>query len=125
MLRIFFGVSIFAITVFVGVKVYPIIHGPVINLATIDNGAQVTDPMIRVSGKARFTKNLLVNGAPVATAPDGTFDQNLILNPGYNLLTFEGNDRFGSTSKKDFVVVLAEQNPSLTIGPLGDTPATY
>ncbi len=119
-----FGVSGILIITFIGIKLYPIIHGPSIHVATINNGQSLVNPMIQISGKAKFTKDLFVNGAPLATAPDGSFNQNLLLNPGYNLLTLEGKDRFGSISKKDFALVLEESNSTLTMLPISDA-ATY
>ena len=53
-----FGV---AIATFVGAKVYPLVHGPSIELKTMSNGAHLTEPMIKVSGIAHFTKDLTIN----------------------------------------------------------------
>jgi len=101
-----FGVALVA---FVGAKLYPLAHGPQIELATMTNGAHLTEPMIRISGKARFTKDLVINGAPLATAPDGTFDERFLLNPGYNVITMEGRDRFGHRNIKNYAVILTEE----------------
>lgn len=122
--RVTFGVAGILMAAFIGIKIYPIIHGPAIHVATLSDGQSITDPMIRISGKAKFTKDLFVNGVPLATAPDGTFDQHLVLNPGYNVLTLEGADRFGSVSKKDFALVLQETKPTLTALPVV-SPTTY
>jgi hypothetical protein len=107
--KTFLGVLGIALVSFIGTKLYPLIHGPDIELATMTDGAHLTEPMIRVSGIAKFTKDLVVNGAPLATAPDGSFDENLLLNPGYNVITMEGKDRFGNKNVKNYSVILTEE----------------
>ena len=59
---------------FVGLKLYPLVHGPSLELATLSNGAVLNDPMIRISGKALYTKDLIVNGESLPLATDGSFD---------------------------------------------------
>lgn len=117
--RIFLGLLGVVFTFFIGTKIYPLVHGPDIQVATITNGAKITTPMIQLSGVARFTKDLVVNGAPLATAPDGSFDENILLNPGYNVVTMEGRDRFGNRHVDNYTLILTEKtNPVLTL----DTP---
>ncbi len=117
--RTVLGLFAVAVVAFVGAKLYPLVHGPDIQLATMTNGAHLTEPMIRLSGKARFTKDLVVNGAPLATAPDGTFDEHFLLNPGYNVITMEGRDRFGHRSISNYAVILTEEpDHTLTLNTL-------
>lgn len=105
------GLFVLAVLVFVGFKLYPLIHGPAIDVATLVNGETVSDPMIRVSGIAAFTQNLVVDGKELALAPDGSFDENLVLNPGYNVISIDGTDRFGKSSHTTYAMVLDETNP--------------
>ncbi len=116
------GLLSVALVSFIGAKMYPLLHGPDIQLATITNGAHLTEPMIQLSGVARFTKDLVINGAPLATAPDGTFDEHILLNPGYNIITLEGSDRFGNKRISNLSIILSEEeNHVLTIN---TSPAT-
>ncbi len=97
------------VALFVGAKLYPLIHGPDIQLATMINGAHLTEPVVQLSGTAHFTKDLIINGAPIATAPNGSFDEKLLLNPGYNVITMEGKDRFGNSNVKNYTAILTEE----------------
>lgn len=106
---------VFGVLGFVGCKIYPIVHGPVIAITTLTNGGTVQDPMIRISGTASFTQQLTVNGKNLALAPDGTFDEKLVLNPGYNLVMIQGVDRFGKNKNQNYAVVLTEKNPPQTL----------
>jgi hypothetical protein len=98
-----------AFAVFIGTKLYPLIHGPDIQLKTMSDGAHLTEPMIQVSGTARFTKDLTINGVPLPTAPNGSFDEAFLLNPGYNVITMEGKDHFGNATVKNYAVILTEE----------------
>lgn len=114
--KISLGILSIAILGFVGLKVYPILHGPQIHLSTLSDGANLEDPMVSISGKALFTKNLIVNGAVLPIAPDGTFHENLLLVPGYNLITLQAQDRFGSTLNKNYALLLSEEkNQTFTV----------
>ena len=106
--KIALGIFGVALVSFVGVKLYPYIHGPDIQVTTINNGAHLTEPVLAISGQARFTKDLIVNGAPLPTSPDGTFSEKVLLAPGYNLITLEGQDRFGKRTAKNFALMLTE-----------------
>ena len=108
-LRTSCGVLGLALIVFVGTKMYPLIHGPDIQLATMTDGAHLTEPVVQLSGTAHFTKDLIINGAPIATAPNGSFDEKLLLNPGYNVITMEGKDRFGNSNVKNYTAILTEE----------------
>lgn len=107
--RIALGILSTALVSFVGAKLYPLVHGPAIELANMTDGAHLTEPVIQLTGVAKYTKDLIVNGAPLATAPDGSFDEKLLLNPGYNVITMEGKDRFGNNNVKNYAVILTEE----------------
>lgn len=99
------------VVVFVGTKIYPIIHGPQLTIHGLETVSHSTDPLVALSGTAHFTKDLIINGTPLPTGPDGTFNDYLVLNRGYNLITMEGRDRFGNTTVKNYTLVLTENTP--------------
>jgi hypothetical protein len=105
------GIFVFGVLVFVGCKIHPIIHGPIIDVTTLINGGTVSEPMIRISGIAAYTQQLIVNGKNLALSPSGFFDEKLVLNPGYNIIHIQGEDRFGKKRQQSFTVVLAEKTP--------------
>lgn len=100
---------------FVGMKMYPLIHGPKVILSTLSDGISLQEPMIRVSGKALYTKNLIVNGENLPLAPDGTFDEKLVLNPGYNIITIAATDRFGKQRNETYSAILQQPNQAFMV----------
>jgi hypothetical protein len=113
--RGFVTIFIVSVLTFVGFKIYPIIHGPAINVTTLVNGGNISDPMIRISGNAAFTQQLVINGKNLNLAPNGAFDEKLILNPGYNVVTLTGSDRFGKSNSTTYTIVLTEATPPATL----------
>lgn len=99
------GVFVF---VFIGSKLYPIVHGPKISISTLTNGAILKDSVVHISGTASFTRELIVNGKSFALSPSGSFDEKLLLNPGYNIITVQGVDRYGKANIQTYAVVLDE-----------------
>lgn len=122
--RTIFGIVGVLVLVFIGSKLYPIVHGPRIAIDTLANGATLTDPMIRISGTASFTRELIVNGESFALSPSGSFDEKLLLNPGYNLITVQGIDRYGKSNNQTYAVILDEPTPPETLT-LYTAPATH
>lgn len=118
------GLVVLFVLVFVGFKLYPIVHGPAISIDTLVNGGTVEEPMVRISGIASFTRELIVNGESFALSPSGGFDEKLLLNPGYNIITVQGVDRYGKANNQNYAIVLKEKNPPETLT-LNTLPVTY
>ena len=106
------AIVVFAFVLFVGRGLYPYVHGPSISVNSISNGAVVTDPAIRISGTATHTKELLVGGRSLALSTDGSFDETILLHPGYNIISIIGTDRFGKSASRDYAIVLNDQPDS-------------
>jgi len=118
--KIIGGLIGLAFVVFVGTKVYPLFHGPLVNLP-ISNGSTVTDSMIHLTGTAQYTKSLIVNGSPVALSPTGYFDEHIALSPGYNTITVAAQDRFGKKTLKTYAIVLNQpQTTAVNIPPFNN-----
>jgi hypothetical protein len=115
--KILAGITILGVLVFVGFKIYPVVHGPEIFVSTLINGGSVTEPLVRISGIAAFTQDLIVNGKDLSLSPNGSFDEKFLLNPGYNVIHIDGTDRFGKITHKTYTLVLLDktQPPTLTM----------
>ncbi len=111
------GLLVVLVCGFVGMKLYPLVHGPDVLLSTFKDGANLDNPMVSVSGKALYTKNLMVNGNPLALSPDGSFSETIVLNPGYNVVSLQAKDQFGKVSTHDYALMLSDTpgTPNLTM----------
>lgn len=106
--KVSLAILVLGFALFVGRGIYPYIHGPSLTIHGISNGSTLTDPMIHISGTALYTKQLLVSGRSLALATDGSFDETILLHPGYNTISVIGQDQFGKTSSKTYALVVKD-----------------
>ncbi len=79
------------------VKAWPLIVGPSLVIISPIDYASYPSGIVSVSGIARRSAELTVNGAPVLRAEDGAFTTVLTFPRGGSILTFTAIDRFGRT----------------------------
>jgi hypothetical protein len=94
---------------FVASRIIPIIQGPRINLEQSPSITELSNPLIELSGKITNSKKVTVNGANLLVTPGGMFHQNILLNNGYNTITFEITDALGKRKTEQYAYVLNEQ----------------
>ncbi len=91
------GIALVAL-VFYGVwKATPLLSGPVLQLESPTQGQSFPDGAVIVSGIARHTEKLTLNGAPLLIDGSGTFATTLDMPPGGAILSLTVTDRFGRT----------------------------
>ncbi|OGI61215.1 hypothetical protein A2645_00485 [Candidatus Nomurabacteria bacterium RIFCSPHIGHO2_01_FULL_39_9] len=85
-------------------KTKDLFHGVSLQInGLIDNG-NYSEPAVEITGLARKTKNLSINGEEIFISPEGTFRDLRILLPGYNIITIRAVDRFGKATEKIYKV---------------------
>lgn len=99
------GLVIVGYSLFQGWK---LITGPVIDITSPENGATYNQALIEVSGRARNTAYLNLNGRAIFTDTEGKFSEKLLLSPGYNIITLDATDKFKAKTEKKLEVILKE-----------------
>ncbi len=66
--------------------------GPRINLYSPEDGTTVTSPIVNIDGISERTKELTINGNQTLIDTEGHFSVNLVLSPGYNIITIVATD---------------------------------
>lgn len=84
-----------------------IIYGTNIKITNVEDGQTFTEPFIKLSGVAKNFKNLSINDRKIFTDQTGIFNENLLLLPGYNIITIKGEDKFGKTRQKVYQLILS------------------
>ncbi len=79
------------------VKAWPLIAGPSLVIASPIDYAPYPSGIVSVSGVAKRTATLAINGAPVLQDQSGGFSSTLTFPSGGSILTFTATDRFGRT----------------------------
>lgn len=82
-------------------QVHKIITGPIITLSVQDN-TLITGPDNRITLKGTATNVAFIslNDNPIYIDEKGVFSEDLLLNPGYNIIKLYGKDKFGKTLTK-------------------------
>lgn len=93
-----FAVIMSVVAMIVGygiIKSWNLIQGPSVDIWVPQNGATVYKPLIHIEGEARNIAFLSLNGRQIFVDEEGYLNEQLLLPPGYSILTFEAKDRFG------------------------------
>jgi len=75
----------------------------------------VHDRLITVHGKAARIAELTMNGKPITVTEDGAFEEQYLLNNGYNRIVLRAQDRYGRARESVIEVVyepLSKETPT-------------
>lgn len=103
---LFFSAVIFGYAYF---KARAYLEGPQIALTLPYDGQTVTDPLLSIVGKAAHASVLILNGRKISVDTTGDFKEDMLLYPGYNIVTLEATDRFEKKIKKQLKIVYQEK----------------
>jgi hypothetical protein len=87
-------------------KAEPLLVGPTLSLSTPTDGAHFPDGMVTVAGNAKRATQLTLNGAPLLSDQNGSFETALAFPKGTSILTIVAKDRFGKTITNTRTIVV-------------------
>lgn len=88
-------------------------NGVLLQVNNIENGIETTEEIFSIEGNAKHASQLLVNGREILIDKENNFKTEVLLSPGYNIVTIEAEDRFNKYTKQIFEVFLRESNEDL------------
>ena len=74
--------------------------GPVITISSPPNGATLSSAFVEVTGYTKNISEIHFNDRPIFIDEDGNFKENVLLSPGYTIITVRAEDKFGRKTKK-------------------------
>ncbi len=83
-----------------------LIVGPYIKISSHQDGAQVDQELVNLSGRAMNAAWFTLNDRQIFTDKKGYFYEELILGEGPNVLTFKARDRFGRERVKRLEIIV-------------------
>ena len=105
-IKIFFALALVGIIVWYAYsKSADFLEGPIITIATPKNGITVSRSLVTVSGTAEHISYITLNGLQIFVTEEGLFSEQLLLSPGYNIITLEARDRFDREVKQTLELV--------------------
>jgi hypothetical protein len=105
------------ITLFVCIGIYTFIQmrgiwqGVVIDIPNLEPYTVVSESLYILQGTAKHATNLTVNDRRIYIDEQGAFTDQLLLLPGYSILTIRAEDTFGNVREKQFAFYNTEEKP--------------
>jgi hypothetical protein len=103
------GLSIFFSILIIGLVCYnmkDMIFGSPLVITTARDGATVGSPFLPITGTARHARELSINGRPITVDRAGSFNDEVLLSPGYNIVEVALKDQFGNQKVKTYQIVV-------------------
>ena len=105
-IKIFFALALVSIIVlYTYSKSADFLEGPIIIIHIPENGITVNRSLIEIRGTAEHISHISLNGKKIFVNEEGLFSEQLLLSPGYNIITLEARDRFDREVKKSLELV--------------------
>ena len=82
-----------------------LIFGVKIRDVNITDGATVVDNVLKITGNARNSTSLVLNGREISLDQQGNFDETIILLKGYNVVDIVARDKFGYSDEKIYKLI--------------------
>jgi len=110
------GIVAFSIPLFTYVcfESYAVFMGPRIALESLHEITTVSNSLLVIRGSAENIATLSLNGSAIATTPEGTFAESVLMAPGHNTVVLTATDKAGN--RKD-------QALTIMYRPLPEVPA--
>lgn len=111
---LFSGLFIFIIFYTI-IETKTLARGVDIVLTGIQNGQVFEEDLVILSGAAKHANHLTLNGRPIPIDKENNFTEELLLSPGYNIITLEALDRFDKKTLKVYEVFYKESPPKVSV----------
>ena len=105
------GVScvLVSLSLYFGHQIHRIIRPPELVILEPKEGEVIRRSLVTVRGISTDFTRLLVNGSPVLPSANGTFEADVPLAQGVNIITIEGNKRYSRTATLERRVILENE----------------
>lgn len=84
---------------------FKLILGPSIDITSPTTGATYRDEVVNIVGTASRISKIYLNDRQIFTDDRGHFNEQLLLMPGYNILTLRADDLFDRTVVKKLELI--------------------
>jgi hypothetical protein len=82
-----------------------LIKGPELLIISPQTGASTAEQVAHITGSAKHISFISLNGRQIFVDPQGNFNEELLLLPGYNLWTISAQDSFNRTISKKIEIM--------------------
>lgn len=112
----FFGIAAacFSVMAYLGLEVLEITSPPDIQVSSPSDGFTTDQAIIRMTGKTKPNVSLKVNGSQILLSKDGSFETEIALERGLNVVAFEGSKRYSKATRMYRHIVFQQNHTALS-----------
>jgi len=98
------GLSVFfiLIVIYAFFRSHDLIFGVKIRNVNLEDGAVVSESVIKIAGNAKNAIKLALNGREIFINQEGDFEETIALLEGYNIINIKAEDKFGYMDEKNY-----------------------
>lgn len=112
-LRVGLITGLFAFIIFYTIlKTHALTHGVELSISGIQNGEVSTKNLLKITGKAIHAKHIHINGREILVNEKNEFSEDLVLSPGYNVISINAEDKFNKKTEKLYQVLYSPPEDS-------------
>ena len=94
-----------SVAIYTGYRTKDLVGGPVISVASPQNGVTLNDDFLTIEGEAKRIAHLFLNHRRIFTDERGRFREKILLADGYNVISLEASDKFGRSTRQTLELV--------------------
>jgi len=72
------------------------------------SGTRMAESVMQITGNAKNTVNLTLNGREISINEAGDFNETIVLLTGYNIINITARDKFGYMDEKNYKLIYME-----------------
>lgn len=82
-----------------------LVVGVQIKDVNIEDGLTVNENILNITGNAKNSVELLLDGREISIDQSGNFNETIALLPGYNVVNIKAKDSFGNQDEKTYKLI--------------------
>lgn len=90
-------------------------EGVTLKISGLQNGEMTDQGIVSLSGSAKHAKHLIINGREVVVNQENNFTEELVLSPGYNIVTVEAEDRYAKKTEATYKVFFDDKEGDVAL----------
>ncbi len=103
-----------SVVTYLGIEVREITAPPDLQISSPDDGSTTDKAIISMFGKTKPNVTIKVNGNPTLISKDGSFDAEVTLERGLNIITIEGTKRYSRTTRLYRHIIFQENHTAIS-----------
>lgn len=102
---VFVGLIIITVIAYAYYRTRDIANGPILTITSPQNGTTIENELLLIKGTALNISHITLNDRQIFTDEDGNFEEELLLYPGYNIISIKVRDKLERKIEKTLELI--------------------